>query len=238
MSVSHRPLRLSIYGAPIVLSAVILVFYPSQPHSHRETGTVTVGMLVWRLLRSIKNCISQHIFQLFDFRLADFFWLILRPAFLSHVQKTKRRFNTKTQKAYEKLNSSLFSSLSKITLVMCDVSLQCFAVMMMYRKRGPLTEIMFIFQRLCDYVCDLLLEESNVQPVSTPVTVCGDIHGQVSTTGFLFSFVLQKILRSSLDTEITDIQSLPFSCFLKCKKKKNLCIQECSSRKKDKSTYL
>ncbi|XP_055257142.1 serine/threonine-protein phosphatase 6 catalytic subunit [Moschus berezovskii] len=37
----------------------------------------------------------------------------------------------------------------------------------------------FLFlQRLCDYVCDLLLEESNVQPVSTPVTVCGDIHGQ------------------------------------------------------------
>ncbi|XP_024947235.1 serine/threonine-protein phosphatase 6 catalytic subunit isoform X2 [Cephus cinctus] len=27
-------------------------------------------------------------------------------------------------------------------------------------------------------VCDLLLEESNIQPVSTPVTVCGDIHGQ------------------------------------------------------------
>uniref|UniRef100_A0A8C4HWS0 Protein phosphatase 6 catalytic subunit n=1 Tax=Dicentrarchus labrax TaxID=13489 RepID=A0A8C4HWS0_DICLA len=35
-------------------------------------------------------------------------------------------------------------------------------------------------KRLCDYVCDLLLEESNVQPVSTPVTVCGDIHGQMS----------------------------------------------------------
>ncbi|KAK3509436.1 hypothetical protein QTP70_035088 [Hemibagrus guttatus] len=33
-------------------------------------------------------------------------------------------------------------------------------------------------KRLCDYVCDLLLEESNVQPVSSPVTVCGDIHGQ------------------------------------------------------------
>nr|CAD7261496.1 unnamed protein product [Timema shepardi] len=32
--------------------------------------------------------------------------------------------------------------------------------------------------KLCDMVCDLLLEESNIQPVSTPVTVCGDIHGQ------------------------------------------------------------
>ena len=42
--------------------------------------------------------------------------------------------------------------------------------------------ILFVsVQRLCDYVCDLLLEESNVQPVSTPVTVCGDIHGQVKT---------------------------------------------------------
>ena len=27
-------------------------------------------------------------------------------------------------------------------------------------------------------VCDILIEESNIQPVSTPVTVCGDIHGQ------------------------------------------------------------
>ncbi|XP_076282262.1 protein phosphatase V [Lasioglossum baleicum] len=33
-------------------------------------------------------------------------------------------------------------------------------------------------KKLCDIVCDLLVEESNIQPVSTPVTVCGDIHGQ------------------------------------------------------------
>lgn len=27
-------------------------------------------------------------------------------------------------------------------------------------------------------VSDILREESNIQPVSSPVTVCGDIHGQ------------------------------------------------------------
>lgn len=31
---------------------------------------------------------------------------------------------------------------------------------------------------LCDMVKELLLEESNVQPVTGPVTICGDIHGQ------------------------------------------------------------
>ncbi len=46
-------------------------------------------------------------------------------------------------------------------------------------------------------VIDLLIEESNIQPVSAPVTVCGDIHGQVrfnilsalSYAKFRFSFV-------------------------------------------------
>jgi len=31
---------------------------------------------------------------------------------------------------------------------------------------------------LCSMVKDLLMEESNVQPVQSPVTICGDIHGQ------------------------------------------------------------
>lgn len=31
---------------------------------------------------------------------------------------------------------------------------------------------------LCTRVRDILLEESNIHPVQSPVTVCGDIHGQ------------------------------------------------------------
>lgn len=33
-------------------------------------------------------------------------------------------------------------------------------------------------KRLCDLARETLLHESNVQPVSAPVTVCGDIHGK------------------------------------------------------------
>ena len=31
---------------------------------------------------------------------------------------------------------------------------------------------------LCDKIKEILIEESNVQPISAPVTICGDIHGQ------------------------------------------------------------
>jgi len=33
-------------------------------------------------------------------------------------------------------------------------------------------------KKLCEMVKAHLMEESNIQPVSTPVTICGDIHGQ------------------------------------------------------------
>ncbi|SCV73085.1 BQ2448_7010 [Microbotryum intermedium] len=36
-----------------------------------------------------------------------------------------------------------------------------------------------VMKQLCHIVRALLMEESNVQPVSSPVTVCGDIHGQL-----------------------------------------------------------
>ncbi|KAJ6233149.1 serine/threonine-protein phosphatase [Anaeramoeba flamelloides] len=33
-------------------------------------------------------------------------------------------------------------------------------------------------KQLCEKVKELLIEENNVQPVQSPVTVCGDVHGQ------------------------------------------------------------
>lgn len=35
-----------------------------------------------------------------------------------------------------------------------------------------------IVEELCSKVIDLLIEEGNIQSVDTPVTICGDIHGQ------------------------------------------------------------
>lgn len=33
-------------------------------------------------------------------------------------------------------------------------------------------------KKLCDLCKEVLIEESNITPVSSPVTICGDIHGQ------------------------------------------------------------
>ncbi|KAK7291164.1 hypothetical protein RIF29_06090 [Crotalaria pallida] len=39
---------------------------------------------------------------------------------------------------------------------------------------------------LCDKAKEILMEESNVQPVKSPVTICGDIHGQFHDLAELF----------------------------------------------------
>lgn len=51
-------------------------------------------------------------------------------------------------------------------------------------------------RHLCEKAKEIFLEESNVQPVRSPVTVCGDVHGQFYDVLELFrtgnSLVIQE----------------------------------------------
>lgn len=62
---------------------------------------------------------------------------------------------------------------------------------------------------LCERVRCILMEESNIQPVSSPVTICGDIHGQfwdllellrkggmVPETSYIFMVRLHAVART------------------------------------------
>jgi len=58
-------------------------------------------------------------------------------------------------------------------------------------------------KKLCDMVKSFLLEESNVQPVSSPVTICGDIHGQFFLTfSSCFALVVKFPQRTTSSWEI------------------------------------
>ncbi|KAG5220926.1 Serine/threonine-protein phosphatase PP2A catalytic [Salix suchowensis] len=82
-------------------------------------------------------------------------------------------------------------------------------------------------KRLCDKTREILTEESNVQPVRCPVTVCGDIHGQfvryysVETVTLLVALKLRyrdrvTILRGNHESrQITQVYGFYDECLRK-----------------------
>ena len=66
---------------------------------------------------------------------------------------------------------------------MADVGeFDAWIALLMDQKQLPEPDI----KRLCDKAREILMAESNVQPVKCPVTVCGDIHGQLHDLMELF----------------------------------------------------
>ena len=92
-------------------------------------------------------------------------------------------------------------------------------------KEGKLIEERDVKQ-LCEKAKEIFLEESNVQPISTPVTICGDIHGQffdlleLFRTGGEIPNTSYIFLGDFVDRGYNSIESLSLLLCYKVKKKK------------------
>lgn len=97
-------------------------------------------------------------------------------------------------KSFRRKQCTVFSLLGLFNLICCNFGgLQVLILKRRYTSFANMSEVENWIEiakqckylpetdlkKLCDIVSEILLEESNVQPVSTPVTICGDIHGQV-----------------------------------------------------------
>jgi hypothetical protein len=57
-------------------------------------------------------------------------------------------------------------------------------------------------RHLCEKAKEIFLEESNVQPVRSPVTVCGDVHGQFYDVLELFRTGKQKHTQEAISNTL------------------------------------
>jgi len=76
-----------------------------------------------------------------------------------------------------KLHARVLRPAPRLRIAMADIGLDVLETWV-DKLMGctPLTETEV--KQLCDKAREILVSESNVQPVPAPVTVCGDVHGQ------------------------------------------------------------
>ena len=75
------------------------------------------------------------------------------------------------------LRSAICSEFEKFALLKGNTQMDLDAWVEKLNQCKPLTEAEV--RLLCDQAKETLMEESNVQPVHCPVTICGDVHGQL-----------------------------------------------------------
>jgi len=83
---------------------------------------------------------------------------------------------------------------------------------------------------LCDKAREILIEESNVQPVKCPVTVCGDVHGQYHDLMELFKIagmppdINYLFLGDYVDRGYFSVETVTLLIALKVRYKDRICI--------------